>query len=83
MQLTASTRLWGLLLVLSTGCATVIRQAVAQDVNENTHELVGTKGAAAEEGESPRACPDDKIQHEDCRVIPCRVTCEDPQDVKH
>lgn len=77
-------RAWGLLLLLSTGCAATIRQAVLQDVDANAHQ----KGAevvpegAADDDDPSKVCPPGKIMHEDCRVTPCKVTCEEPGDTK-
>jgi hypothetical protein len=67
-------RVWGLLLLLSTGCASTIRQAVLQDV-------VVPEGVADDDDPS-KVCPPGKIMHEDCRVTPCKITCEEPVDTK-
>lgn len=77
-------RVWGLLLILSTGCATTVRQAVLQDMDANSHQK-GTRvvpEAAAADDEPSVVCPPGKIVREDCRVVPCKVTCEAPSDTK-
>lgn len=70
---------WCLVLALHTSCASVIRQAVSQDMIENTHDSGAQAYGPAQEDDSPLVCPPDKVQHEDCRVSPCKVTCDDPQ----
>lgn len=81
MRRIAGARLWGILFLLNMSCAVTLREAVQKDVDENFKQ-----GAAARvddtDGEASGACPPNKIQHEDCRVTPCKVTCEDPKGSK-
>jgi|GEM_PF-3372128 len=82
MRRAVSLGIWGLLFFLGTGCATIVREAVQRDINENVREANPLEAPGADDGEPPRICPPDKIQKEDCRVIPCKVTCEDRKDPK-
>jgi hypothetical protein len=79
MRRATSTGSWGLLFFLATGCATIIHEAVQRDMDEALHETGAIGGVIGDHDEPPRVCPPDKIQNEDCRVIPCKVTCEAPK----
>ncbi len=81
---TVDARVWGLLLMLTTGCATTIRQAVLQDMDANAHQkgTVVVPEEVAEDDEPSVVCPPGKSVHEDCRVTPCKVTCEEPGNTK-
>ena len=65
--------------LLSTGCASIIHEAVQRDMDEILHDSASIGGVSGDNEEPPSVCPPDKIQSEDCRVIPCKVTCEDPK----
>ena len=82
MRRATSAGIWGLLFFLGTGCATIIHEAVQRDMNENAREPNSLEAAGIDDGEPTRICPPDKIQKEDCRVIPCKVTCEDRKGLK-
>jgi len=73
---------WGLLFFLGTGCATIIHEAVQRDIDENVHATSSSRKAEGDDGESPQICPEGTIQKEDCRVLPCKVTCEEPKGTK-
>ncbi len=68
--------------LLGTGCATMIHEAVQRDMYEYGKNQPEKSPAAAQEEDTDRICPPDKLQVEDCRVIPCKVTCEDPKKAK-
>ena len=82
MRRAATAGVWGLLFFLGMGCATMLREAVKRDIDENARATNSSPQAEGDDGESPRICPDGKIQKEDCRVLPCKVTCEDPESTK-
>ena len=79
MRRAASAGIWGLLFFLGTGCATIIREAVQRDIDANKN-LQGKEAIAGEADEPFQDCPPGKIYVEDCRVTPCKVTCEDPKE---
>ena len=82
MRKTMRTGAWGLLFFLGTGCVTIIHEAIERDLNENARgQSTEVKSAQLHEDPS-RICPDDKVQVKDCRVTPCKVTCEDPKEPK-
>ena len=78
----AGVRLGGLLFLLTTGCAVMVHEAVQRDIDENFKQGVAARSNGSSEEDS-RTCPPNKIQHEDCRVTPCKVTCEDPKGAEH
>jgi hypothetical protein len=85
MRRSAAAGVWGLLFFLGTGCATIIREAVQRDMYENARNQPNNlheANPAEKEVETPWVCPPDKIQVEDCRVTPCKVTCEEPKEPK-
>jgi len=82
MRQAVSLGIGALCCLLGTGCAAIIHEAVQRDITENAHVMNSWEAAGADDGEPPRVCPPDKIQKEDCRVIPCKVTCEDRKDLK-
>jgi hypothetical protein len=75
-------QLGGLLFFLNTACAVIVHEAVQRDVDGNFTPDPKTTSQDTD-GDASRICPPNKIQHEDCRVTPCKVTCEDPKDSKH
>jgi hypothetical protein len=82
MRRAAAAGVCGLWFFLGTGCATIIREAVQRDIDENARAINSSPQAEGDDGESLRICPEGKIQKEDCRVLPCKVTCEDPEGTK-
>jgi hypothetical protein len=84
MKRSVGTSAWILCLILGTSCATVIHEAVDRDMRENaTNPTPKAEAAQHDEDETAWVCPPGKIQNEDCRELPCKVTCEDPKDPKH
>jgi hypothetical protein len=84
MSLIGDTRVWGLLLLIfSTGCATIMRQAVLQDMDANSRrqDPEASPEGMTDDWEPSVDCPPGLVQHEDCRVTPCKVTCEKPRDM--
>ncbi len=82
MRRFASTAVWGFFFILGTGFATIIHEAVQRDIDENK-QLQGKEGRAAAADDEPLlTCPPGKIYYEDCRVTPCKVTCEEPKKPK-
>lgn len=83
MRRAAAAGVCGLLFFLGTGCVTIIHEAVLRDMDANKN-LDGKETRAMETtDEALQPCPDGKVLHEDCRVTPCKVTCEDPEELKH
>jgi hypothetical protein len=70
------------LFFLGTGCATIIHEAVQKDLDANKPVLGKEARAGERDDEALEACPDGKILYEDCRVTPCKVTCEDPEELR-
>jgi hypothetical protein len=87
MRRSVSVGLGAACLILGTSCAAILHEAVQRDMYENAKNQPGeAKAQQAEplkkEEETPWVCPPGKIQTEDCRLMPCKVTCEDPQEPK-
>ena len=80
MRRTTGTTAWGLLLILSTGCATIIRQAIVQDMKENSRRNRDDERIEAPDEETTWVCPPGKVQIKGWRTIPCKVMCEEPKD---
>lgn len=81
MRRTAGALVWALLLTSGTGCITIVREAIAKDNWQNSHANRGNKPTSDEPDEQDSAtCPPGTIEYEDCRTIPCKVTCKDPRD---
>jgi hypothetical protein len=82
MRRFAAAAVGGFLFFLGTGCATMIREAAQRDMYENARNPSSKPDktpSAEQETETPWVCPPGKIQVEDCRVTPCKVTCDDPK----
>ena len=74
--------IWGLWFFLGTSCASIVHEAVQRDIDEN-NQLPGKESQARElNDEALQACPAGQIQYEDCRVTPCQVRCEVPEEPK-
>lgn len=82
MRKTAAVLIWSLLLASTTGCITIVRQAISKDtwVNSKTDDL--QEAAPLQDEDASEICPPGTIHHEDCRTIPCKVTCKDREDTK-
>ena len=82
MRRMAGVILGTLLLTSGTGCALTIREAVKKDSWTNSKAQDSRERVQPPEEESSEPCPPDMIHYEDCRTIPCTVTCKDPEDTK-
>lgn len=74
---------WALLTASGAGCASIIREAMTKDSWQNTEYAKGSRPNAGDPDEqSAEVCPPGKLEREDCRTLPCKVTCEDPEGTK-
>ena len=76
--------LWAVSLGFGVGCAATLHEAVQRDMYENArNQPAGRKAESLnKDEETPWVCPPGRIQTEDCRVLPCKVTCEEPPEPK-
>lgn len=69
--------------VLGTGCPHTYRKggkldrAMQKDMEEKFEQREAElEGLEFEEDDEESICPPDKVVHEDCRTLPCKVTCQ-------
>ena len=82
MHRAAAAAVCGMWFFLGTGCVTIIHEAVQRDMDAYKNREGKEARAMEANDEALQPCPAGKVLHEDCRVTPCKVTCEDPSEPK-
>ena len=52
-------------------------RAIQKDTDERFEQREAElRSLELEEEDEERICPDDKVEYQDCRTLPCKVTCQ-------